>query len=195
MRGLEPPLCADLAAALEDETQEFFVELNATTTADRTGCTLVMEFARGGPDGATLPLPQPFGYRYSIARLSPAILEHATVLYIWVTPEESRRKNDARADPDDPGSILHHGVPLEVMLGDYGCDDVDWLRSRSDRPDTIQIDAHGRTWRLPLARFDNRVDRTSFIRGDPAGWPAAQVEDLHRGLADALTRLANSRSA
>ena len=120
----------------------------------------MIEFARGGRHDAGLPLPAPFGYRYSLACLSPEILRRSVVLYVWVTPEESRRKNRSRADPDDPGSILHHGVPEEVMLNEYGCDDMDWLEQNGPQPGTIAVEAHGQTFALPVGRFDNREDKT-----------------------------------
>ena len=100
-----------------------------------------------------MPLPEPFGYGYSLSKLAEGILEKATILYVWVTPEESRRKNEARTDPNDPGSILHHGVPIEVMLKDYGCDDVDWLEKNSERPGTVTVEARGKKFHLPLARW------------------------------------------
>ena len=117
------------------------------------------------------------------------ILERAVILYIWVTPEESRRKNDDRADPDDPGSILHHGVPIDVMMGDYGCDDMEYLVHSSGQPETVRVAAHGKSFHLPVARFDNRVDKTSFIRGDAKKWSKTDVEALHEGLKGALEAL------
>ena len=110
--------------------------------------------------------------------------------YIWVTPEESRRKNQARSNPKDPGSILHHGVPLEVMLKDYGCDDMEWLAQNSEQPGTVTVKAHGQTYHLPLARFDNRVDKTSFLREPQEAWKPAQVKAVHEGLQEALDHLA-----
>ena len=74
-------------------------------------------------------------------------------MYAWVAPAESRRKNAARTNPDDPGSILHPGVPLEVMRTDYGCGDIGWLLESSDQPGSVRIDAHGRVFHLPIARF------------------------------------------
>lgn len=178
-----------IAEALDREAREFHAGLDSNQPASLSGKTVVLEFARGGPDGSSMPLPAPFGYAYSLSRLSPAILAKAALLYVWVTPEESRRKNTERADPNDPGSILHHGVPIEVMMKDYGTDDVEWLLSRSGSPDAIAIEAHGRTWTLPLARFDNRVDRTSFVRKPRAEWKPEEIRALHDGLAGALQLL------
>jgi len=186
---LEPAVRREVARALEAECAELLRDKNAGIPDSLKGRTVVIEFARGGPDRSTLPLPAPLGYRYSFAALSEAILSRASVLYVWVTPEESRRKNIERTDPNDPGSILHHGVPMAVMLGDYGCDDMDWLLQQSDRPDTVRVEAHGRTWHLPVGRFDNRVDKTTFVRGDRAQWKEADVRALHGGLADALARV------
>src|SRR5439155_9138972 len=90
---------------------------------------------------------------------------------------------------NDPGSILHHGVPMAVMLGDYGCDDMAWLIEHSDHADSVKVETRGRTWHLPVARFDNRVDKTSFVRADRALWEPEQVAALHGGLRGALDRL------
>jgi hypothetical protein len=186
---LEPGVRAEIARALEAECATLLREKNEGIPDSLKGRTVVIEFARGGPDGSALPLPAPLGYRYSFAALSAEILERASVLYVWVTPEESRRKNIERTDPNDPGSILHHGVPMAVMLGDYGCDDMDWLLRESDRVDTVKIEAHGRVWHLPVARFDNRVDKTTFVRADRSQWREPDVRALHGGLAEACGRL------
>lgn len=188
-RKLPPELRPKLVAAIEPDAAELLRDKNAGVPETLEGKTIVIEFARGGPDGSAMPLEAPCGYRYSLGRLSPEILGRAAILYIWVMPEESRRKNQERADPNNPGSILHHGVPMAVMLGDYGCDDMEWLAARSPRPGTVAVEAHGRTFYLPLARFDNRKDKTSFVRADPRTWNKEDVHALHSGLAEALGRL------
>ncbi len=182
-----------VAAAIEAEAGALLKDKVANYPDSLAGKTLVIEFARGGKDGSSMPLPAPFGYAYSLGRLSSDILSKAAVLYIWVTPEESRRKNQARTDPNDPGSILHHGVPIDVMLGDYGCDDMAYLLETSDAPNSITIDAGGKSVRLPVGRFDNRVDKTSFVRGDASSWSKADVEALHQGLKHACDQLAAAR--
>jgi hypothetical protein len=189
---LDPDAQGALAASLEAEARAQLEEKHAGYPDTLAGKTLVIEFARGGPHGAAMPLEPPLGYAYSLSRLSSAILERARILYIWVTPEESRRKNAARADPSDPGSILHHGVPIEVMMNDYGCDDMDWLEAAAERPGTVTVRAHGRTFHLPVVRFDNRVDRTSFVRNPRAAWRAEEVRLLHEGLRSALEKLARA---
>jgi hypothetical protein len=186
-----------VAQALESEARRELDLLNATCAQDRTGKTIVIECARGGPNGSAFPITPPHGYWSAFQQLSPRLLERACVLYIWVDPEESRRKNIARGQPDGQGSILHHSVPMEVMLGHYGCDDMAWLMAQSDRPGTIQVDrlvVEGdryatRTYHLPAARFDNRTDLTTFVRAPRAEWREADVRAIHAGLAAAFQAL------
>lgn len=189
----------DMAEAMEQECAEELATKNRTCSQDRTGRTIVIEAARGGPHGAAFPLVPPRGYAYALSRLSEAILDRAAILYVWVTPEESRRKNVERGRPDGQGSILFHSVPLEVMLGEYGCDDMAYLIEQSSRPNTVtveriveQTDADGsrryvtRQWQLPVGRFDNREDLTTFVREDRASWKQKDIDALHQGLAEAL---------
>ncbi len=180
-----------VAKAIDKEAAKMLNDKHKSYPDTLEGKTFVVEFARGGPAGSSMPLPPPLGYRYSIGELSRGILERAVVLYIWVTPEESRRKNDARTDPNDPGSILHHGVPLDVMMNDYGCDDMDWLQARTDIKGTVTIEAHNTKFNIPVARFDNRVDKTSFLREDEKKWKPNNVKTVHEGLKSALDRLVN----
>jgi hypothetical protein len=175
------------------EAAEILEAKNAQVPDSLAGRTVVIELSRGGPTGAAMPLAPPRGYRHSLALFADSVLERARILYVWVTPDESRRKNVARAVPDLQGSILHHGVPETVMRDEYGCDDFGWLMEHAGRPDTVRIDARGRTHYVPTFRFDNRADRTSFLRGDPAAWPAAAVSELHAALREGLGRLAGAR--
>jgi hypothetical protein len=191
---LPADLRREIAAAIEAEAADLLRNKVAEIPDSLDGKTVLFEFARGGAAGSTMPLPAPYGYQYSLSCLSPDILSQASILYIWVTPEESRRKNEERADPDDPGSILHHGVPLAVMYGDYGCDDMAYLLEQSDQPDTALVSAHGTAYHLPLGRFDNRVDKTTFIREDEAQWNTQDVAALREGLQEAFGQLARGQS-
>jgi hypothetical protein len=190
LRALDKEVRTKLAGLLEKEARELLAEKHKNCPDSLSGKTLVIEFARGGPHGSKMPLPDSYGYRYSLGHLSQAILEKAVILYVWVTPEESRRKNQERADPNNPGSILHHGVPIDVMMNDYGCDDMDWLEANAKTPGTVTILAEGKTYHLPVGRFDNRVDKTSFIRNDAKQWKPEQVQAVHQGLKTALDKLA-----
>lgn len=175
---------------VEEESLKIVKMKQALQKQTLAGKTLVIEFARGGPQGSTMPLAGGYGYQYSLAKVAEPILEKAVALYLWVTPEESRRKNFDRNDPNDPGSILHHGVPIDVMLGDYGCDDIEWLEQHASKPGTVEVKAHGKTFHVPLAKFDNRVDATSFLRGDPSSWDQEKVAKLHSNLKQTLAKLA-----
>ena len=175
---LDEALRREIAGPIEAEARKLLDDKVAEVPDTLEGKTVVIEFARGCADGQTYPFPHPFGYQGSLGQLSPAILAKSSILYIWVEPEESRRKNAARTDPNDPGSILHHGVPLAVMYGDYGTCDMAHLLETSGRPDTVKISRDGRDYFLPLGRFDNRVDKTTFIREEPATWAEADVHPL-----------------
>jgi hypothetical protein len=187
--GLLPARVREHAAARLEHEARALLDAKHAGYDTLDGKTLVIEFARGGPDGARLPLTGPLGYQGSIPCLSPAILERASVLYIWVTPEESRRKNVARTDPKNPGSILHHGVPHEVMMKEYGCDDMEHLLSTSGKSSHVRVAAHGRDYLLPVARFDNRVDKTSFVREPREKWDPKNARALHEGLREAFEAL------
>ena len=192
----------DAAAAMEAEVRQFLEEKNATAKQPKEGRTIIIEAARGGPNGAAFPLTPPSGYQYSITQFSDAVLKNAGILYVWVAPEQSRHKNWERARPDGASSILNHGVPLEVMLGEYGCDDISWLLEQSGQQGTVQIekvveriDEKGqrlydlRTYHLPVSRFDNREDLTTFVRKDKVDWGKEEVEKIHGGLSRALRHL------
>jgi hypothetical protein len=187
---LDGPVCDRLERLLEAEAGEAWKELAGVVSSWREGDTVVIEFARGGPDGASMPIEPPHGYTYSLDQLSPEILDRASILYVWVTPEESRRRNNERARPgrDGDASILHHGVPEAVMLGDYGTDDLPWLIEQAGG-DEVRIGSGDDIVVIPTAVFDNRVDHTSFLREDPELWPAEHVAALHEELRGAFDKL------
>ena len=192
---LDKAAWATVAAALEKEARAMLDEKHAAYPASFEGKTIVIEAARGGPDKSTFPLPSPLGYQYSLAEMDPEILKRAVILYVWVTPEESRRKNTARTNPDDPGSILHHGVPMEVMLGDYGCDDMDFLENNSEVAGTVTVTARGQKFHIPIGRFDNRVDKTSFLRAEKKDWDPKMLADITAGIKGATDKLYSMSTA
>jgi hypothetical protein len=198
MGDLPHRLRLKVAEALEAECRKELDALNRQNAVDKAGKTLVIEAARGGAHGSAFPLCPPHGYETAFQTLAPAILERAAVLYVWVDPAESRRKNLERGRPDGQGSILHHSVPMEVMLGQYGCDDMGWLMEQSDRPGMVRIERiisqnnsySTKIYHLPVARFDNRGDLTTFVRAEENLWSPAAVKALHAGLKAAFDSLA-----
>ncbi len=186
---LPAELRAELAEVLEAEARQLYEEKAELCRTDLSGKTIVIEFARGGPEGAFLPLPSGYGYAGSLPHLGPALLERAAILYIWVTPEESRRKNRARARPDGQGSILFHGTPEEVMFQEYGCDDMEYLMKVSDRHGTLRVESEGKVFHVPVSRFDNRVDKTSFLRKEEAEWTPEEEQAIHGSIKEACDLL------
>jgi len=187
---LEPLVLSRIESALEHEAQQLYEEKNARIPDSLEGRTVVIEFARGGPEGSPLPLPAPYGYQFALSLLSDEILERASILYVWVEPEESRRKNVERAVPgkDGDASILNHGVPETVMRNDYGTDDLMWLLAEGGGS-AVVVDKDGKEFALPTGVFDNRNDLTSFLRNDPDQWSQFQLRRLHQELVHATSGL------
>lgn len=176
---------AAVAEALKDDYKTMDEERKRQAPETVEGSTLIVEFARGGADGLTPPLK--WGYEKNLALLSPDILERAAILYVWVTPEESRRKNREREDPNDPGSIIAHCVPDVVMYNEYGCDDMEYLIEKSDRPGYIKVERPEKTYYVPIARVDNRDDKTSFVRQEP--WDPEKEKALYTLLSEGFIDL------
>jgi len=188
-RALDAETRAGIEAALMDEARAFYKEKAAACPVDLTGRTIVIEFARGGPLNAAMPMTDGYGYQGSVPYLLPELLKQAAILYIWVTPEDSRRKNRERARPDGHGSILFHGTPESVMDQEYGSDDMPFLMENSDIPGTLRLATPEGMVRVPIARFDNRADLTSFLRRDPATWTEAEVDAVKAGITAATDAL------
>ncbi|CAL6053168.1 Conserved_hypothetical protein [Hexamita inflata] len=162
--------------------------------ASLEGKTVVFEFARGGKQGSKFPLEAPYGYQYSLGLLDPEILENACILYIWVTPEQSYQKNINRAQEGAQGLSqtvstqlsLNHGVPHNVMVNEYGTDDVDYLLSVTEKKDCLTIHRDGKAYFVKIGRFDNREDKTTPFRKPQAQWKPEEVESMKAGMIAAL---------
>jgi len=189
LMDLPEALLGELEATLEDEAQALYEHKARRCPTSIAGKTVVIEFARGGPANGELPLPAGYGYGASLPHLSAEILRRAAILYIWVEPEESRRKNRARARPDAAGSILFHGVPESVMLQEYGACDMTHLVESSDIPGTVRVETRDEVFHLPAARFDNRSDLTTFLRDEPSSWSPGDVTALHEAITGTCDRL------
>ncbi len=188
--GLPAPTRAELENAIEQEAAALADTRAGARPVSGKGHTVVIELSRGAGESTRPPFPPPWGYAHSLAALSPDILERAAILYVWVTPEESRRRNRERVLPGEEGSILHHGVPERVLRHDYASDDIAWLLDHADRSGHITLSARGRRHQMPTVRFDNRADHTSFLRADPDTWPPGRVAALHQRLTAAFGSLA-----
>ena len=185
---LSPEVRSHLEEKLESEARELFDDKIKNVLKSREGKTIVIEFSRGGPVGVR-PLPEHYGYAGSLPCLSDELLKRAAILYIWVTPEESRRKNRDRARPGEDKSILFHGTPESVMLQDYGSDDMLELMEASDRENMLKIVKGDRVFYVPVSRFDNRRDLTTFARKDPKDWKPEEIQALDDGIRDAALKL------
>ncbi len=108
--------------------------------------TTIIEFARGKTHG---------GFSRAFSHLSQEIARNLAILYVNVSWEESRRKNQARFNPNKPDSILEHGLSNEKMESLYR--ESDWGELTADQPDYLQIQDIS----VPYTVFENEDDITS----------------------------------
>ncbi|MCX6640231.1 MAG: hypothetical protein NTW14_07075 [bacterium] len=111
--------------------------------------TVLIEFARGSEHG---------GFRAAFDHLSPAVLEKAVILYIWVPYEVSLFRNRRRFNPNRPDSVLEHGLPDEKLEKLYKASDWDQIAAADQN--FISIKGH----KIPYAIFVNDPEKTD----DPA---------------------------
>ena len=127
------------------------------------GDTLLIEFSRGGEDG----------YRQALSLLSAEIMKRASILYVVVSFEESRRRNQARYDEARRDSILTHSVPREDLEKTYGSDD--WRKLATDRTGRIRVNGIS----VPYATMKN----------EPESKDPAVLAPRYRGSLDPLYRI------
>ena len=115
--------------------------------------TTIIEFSRGSEHG---------GYREAYQHLSKEVLERMAILYLDVSYGESLRKNRARFNPNEPDSILEHGLPDRKLAKLYK--DVDWHELAKDNPAYLDIQGY----KVPYVIFENEDDVTT-ARGNALG--------------------------
>jgi len=115
--------------------------------------TTIIEFSRGSEHG---------GYKEAYQHLSRDVLERMAILYLDVSYSESLRKNRARFNPNEPDSILEHGLPDKKLEKLYK--EVDWHELAKDDPAYMDIQGH----KVPYVIFENEDDVTT-ARGDALG--------------------------
>lgn len=115
--------------------------------------TTIIEFSRGSEHG---------GYREAYQHLSNEVLERMAILYLDVSYGESLRKNRARFNPNEPDSILEHGLPDRKLEKLYK--DVDWHELAKDNPAYLDIQGY----KVPYVIFENEDDVTT-ARGNALG--------------------------
>ena len=178
-----------LSDTLQKEAQTLLEDKNKEIQKYTPNHTIVIEFSRGGPSQATFPLPYPYGYEHALPHLDKKILGSSKILYIQVPPEESRRKNEERKDPNNLGSILHHYVPLTVMHTDYGCDDMPYLTEHSERPGYITIQKDSQYYYIPISIIENHMDDTSIFRQKKSNWNKKNILSFQKKLQYSLKEL------
>ena len=161
------------------------------------GKTIIFEFARGGTKGEKAPLKPPFGYEYSLGCFDKKILSNAAILYIWVTPEQSKQKAFQREKEGKEGKSqtvstqlsLNHGIAETVLDKEYGMDDFDYLLSKSPEKNYVPIVKDDVEYKIKAGRLDNRKDLTSDFRKPEKEWTQEQKDNMFNALKSAFDSL------
>ena len=111
--------------------------------------TLILEFARGSEHG---------GYAEAFLHLADDLLHRAAIVYMFVSFEESLRRNRRRFEPERPDGTLEHSVPEDVLTRLYR--DEDWAKFSAADPDFLTV----RGIRVPYVVFENQVHVRTGVR-------------------------------
>ena len=197
--GVPPPfdelpeeLVEAVAASLDDEIADYARKRSAVLASYELGVsTVLIEFARGGPVGTKPPLPEPHGYTFSLSFLSPDILRRARRV-VRVGDSRGEPPPQPRAGTTRARRRRIDAPPWRARSG----------HARGLRDRRLPLAARTRRWRHHRGRARRRhvpapgrrlrqsqVDHTSFLRGDPASWDAADVEALHADLVEVFAEL------
>jgi hypothetical protein len=108
--------------------------------------TCVIEFSRGTSIG---------GYQTAYQHLSDQVLKQAVCLYVQVSYEESKRKNQRRGNVDRLDSVLEHSLGDDKMEALYRYDD--WHSFSASDPDFLLV----KDLKVPYTILDNEDDVTT----------------------------------
>ena len=130
-----------------------------------THATVLIECARGGPEGNTR-FPLPHGYQRVLDCFPVGVVESSAALYIDVPPEVAAQKNDERCSEEQAAlmdTIVHH-VPTGVMRDCYGSNDIAWMeeQARTAGRDGYVQSSGGIL--VPTGHLVNVPDQTSWVR-------------------------------
>ncbi|OIP40085.1 MAG: hypothetical protein AUK47_09105 [Deltaproteobacteria bacterium CG2_30_63_29] len=106
--------------------------------------TVFVEFARGVADG---------GFKRAYPLFSKEVLERSVILYIKVSYEESRRRNEARYQEALAHSILAHKLPEEALQRFSAGQDWDEVTGGRDQG---TLDLHG--VKVPFVTLNNEPE-------------------------------------
>ena len=127
--------------------------------------TLFIEFARGRKNA----------FRDALSTFKPEILSRAAILFIFVTREESWRRNVARYRENLKHSILAHMVPKETF--DHFYSDHDWLELTKNEQHG-RIEAGG--LKVPFVTMNNEPESTdSAVLSERYGSALEKLYELY----------------
>ena len=75
------------------------------------------------------------------------------------------------------------------MIGEYGCDDFDYLINLSPKKNYLPIMKDDEEIKVKCGRLDNRVDLTSDFRKPQSEWTPEQISKMEKGMKDAFDTL------
>ncbi|MFH1790030.1 MAG: hypothetical protein ABH832_03120 [bacterium] len=186
----------DLLESIGEEVNQLRLQRIAQSSKEPDKCTVLVEISRGvGIDCTHFPASPPMGYEYAFSQMLPEVLERAGVLYVHVTPAESKHRNTSRRLNVGHLSGQHSFVPDKVMRECYERDDVRHLVEQSGQRNAIKVACLGKDYVLPMVHFDNhdRDNLTDFLCGPSGDWDPEMIILLNDRIKSAMDKMLRIR--